>query len=298
VKNVSGYVYDYGDSRSSISVLNVNYDANYKSTGGSGTWVQGATNIGSCSYTNPGVYHVDIGVDGGGAARTQHGAADVTLFPSSKLSIQVTVPTLENAPYVTIQADAAGIMPATGQWGSVDMILRCDGNLQYEQAIASGVSPDVATRVYGGDGQINDTYNINFNTPDTPKVSTASHGFTCNYQIAGTHTPTVVVQQNSITAAGGSEINVPGELKCDGRSINETKLHSALTLDWAAQKIDHCNALGDGWGWNGKTNVTSPYIIPDLNATVGRTYTYTVRCYDSSDPSKYIESSCLVKVTP
>lgn len=257
-----------------------------------------------CKYTSPGVYSVLMKLNSSSSGATTadyRPAATVTILPSAPLSVQVTAtPASGEAPLnnVKIHADAAGIMPATGKWASVTMYLRCDGNLQYENAVARGMTPDAAARAYGADGAVNDGYDINFGAAGTPMVSTASRDFSCSYPTAGTHTPTVVIQQSTSTAASGSKVDVTGELKCDGQSTNETKLHSTLTLDWATQYTNRCDALGDGWGWSGRNNVISPFVIPDLNATVGRTYTYTVRCYDSSDPSKYIESSCLVKVTP
>ncbi len=301
VKDINGY------ASGSIYVNNITYDSNYNPIGSAGQWALNAANISGCNYTSPGVYRVLIGTDGGGATRTQYGASNIILFPSVKLSAQViAVPATGDAPLnnVKVHADAAGIMPAIGQWGPVDLLLRCDGNLQYEQAIASGVSSGIAAQNYGGDGQVSDAYHINFNTSGTPMVSTLSHDFTCSYPIAGTHTPTVVVQQNGLTGAGGTKVYVVGQLKCDGTDI--LKSPTNYRLDWDTANTDHCDASTktfksySGFNYFDATNFIgrqSPKGSQTFYHVPSGQYEYDLSCI-GTDPTQNVQSSCAVTVTP
>ena len=263
VKDVSGRT-----SSEPMSVNNLYYDANYRPLGGAGVNVYAGFNTGSvCNYTKPGVYRATISVDGTGAPSTPQGAAYITLFPSSGLSARATAtPTSGDAPLndVAIHATANGIMPARGAWGPVRLSVSCDSN-----------------------GVTNDSYHINFNTAGTPMDSTLSHDLKCSYPTAGTHTATVTVEQNNLTASGNVKIYVIGQLKCDG--TDKLPAPANFRLDWQVQNVDRCEAGGNSlttslWNWAAGVLAPSETKIGSrtfYNVKTRGEYLFKVTCYKS-----------------
>jgi hypothetical protein len=311
VKNISGY------AGGSTDITDINYNSQYVSQGGGFQWVYNALNTGPiCDYTSPGVYQVQVSTDGlSGSSGTVYGGATVTLLPSGQLTDTVSVvPTTGEAPLngVGIKANVSNIMPATGSWGMVNMSLRCDGNLPLEQNLIAGANPASAAYVYGNDGPIDSSSFINFNNSGTKLVSTTSTPFTCNYAQAGTHTPTVVVQQNGITAAAGAKVYVTGKLKCDGTDV--LKAPTDYRLDWNTLDADHCavqsqwNSLpisqlpenfiniggSNGLGFSGTQPASGSHTFYDVEPGY---YQYNLDCV-SSDGTEDATSSCGVTVTP
>lgn len=308
VKTVSGY------AGGSTYVNTVTYNSRYQSIGSSGQWVSNAFSTGAvCNYQSPGVYQVSIGVDGI-SNNTVDGGTTVTLLPSGPPSVTVSAnPTTGDTPLnnVAITANISNLMPsAYDGWGSVEVDLRCDGNLPLEQDLAAGVNPGAAASVYGSDGQISNSYFFNFNS--VPLVSSTSTTMSCSYSVGGTHTPTVVVTQNSITAAGGTKVYAVGELKCDGTDV--LKAPADYRLDWNTLNTNHCTAgsnwsslpisqlpqnfwnLGgaNGLGFSGMQSASGTRIF--YNVEPGN-YIYNLDCVNSGG-TQHVTSTCAVKVTP
>jgi hypothetical protein len=290
------------------NVLTQNYNADYTvPEGGSSYWIINAFGVNSCNYQNPGVYRTLISVNGGGSTGPQYGAANVIVFPQKPLSVNViATPSSGGTPLnnVKISADAEGIMPAGGPWGPVSLTLRCDGNLKLEQALAAGADPTAAQTVDGSDGSISDAYYVNFNSQ--PMTSSIKHDFSCSYATAGTRTPTVVVSQNSGTAAGGTNVYAIGQLDCTGNGAPLTA-PADFNLKWNTQNTTTCNAgvsiVKSYSGVSSYTNATnwatSQLPVGNqtfLNVPEGN-YIYSLTC-TGNVPTDTVESTCAVQVNP
>jgi hypothetical protein len=262
-----------------------NYNSSFQPIGGSGVSLQDAFSVGSCSYPTAGIYQPSIVIGNGNGSGNY---ATVVALPSGPPSVTVTASpnygtvgktTSGTAESVSLQvdADAEGILPATGVWGPVELLVSC-----------------------GEDGQIDGSYNINFNTAGTPMSSSLVHDFTCTYSAAGTYTPTVTVEQNGLSASGSTKVILSGQLACGGTTVETAPAN--YVLSWDAENADNCTAstLLNNASYSGVDNFSGPQQAASSsfifsNVPAGN-YEYELNCIGTDAAKTPVTGDCKVDV--